>query len=448
MKNIGWIKDPLASTDSFTINSGLSGGVYFIDGVNSSITATPTLLPDALSFISPEITRTNDTVDVKIDLTIYLKFSSNILSSDGYLLMTLPDDVVYDMGEDLTVSLLTNSSATISTVKVLYSSGAINTVRFNSVCSSSGCAVDSLLNIKIEWVKNPPSQTTVTTAITMSSYTSAGYLIDQGTTATVQNLFSALEIAPVTNIIIDPENPSANADTNYDIIFTADTTIPQNSYVIVTAPTTITVSSSNTGGSAAFDTCSNIFSSTVTIACGIGSNGGAVTVNVTGLFPSASNTGQFGVKMGLFKNPSTVGDTGSFKIEIFSPSNSPIAGKDVDTPATIETPVSTCDSNCLTCSGVATSCDSCNNPSDIPFLQDDSCFSACSNGYYLQDTTCYQCHHTCSTCTGPNSNDCVACNSGYYFEDGSCVTSCSKNTVVNDAQQCESTSSNGNCNSS
>eukprot|EP00344_Euplotes_crassus_P011798 CAMPEP_0197019226 /NCGR_PEP_ID=MMETSP1380-20130617/80570_1 /TAXON_ID=5936 /ORGANISM="Euplotes crassus, Strain CT5" /LENGTH=277 /DNA_ID=CAMNT_0042446601 /DNA_START=1171 /DNA_END=2005 /DNA_ORIENTATION=- len=266
MKNIGWIKDPLTASDSFTIKSGLSGGVYFIDGISSSISATPTLLPDALSYIAPEITRTSDTVDVKIDLTIYLKFSSNTLSSDGYLLMTIPDDVVYDMGEDLTVTLLTNNSASIATVKALYSSGAINTLRFNSVCSASGCAVDSLLNIKVEWVKNPPSQTTVTTGITMASYTSAGYLIDQGTTATVENLFSALEIAPVSNVIIDPENPSANADTNYDVIFTADTTIPQNSYVVITAPTSITVSTANSGGAAAFDTCSNIFASTVTIA--------------------------------------------------------------------------------------------------------------------------------------------------------------------------------------
>ena len=133
MKNMGWIKSPLASSDSFTIRSGLAGGIYFIDGISESVVATPTLLPDVLSFISPEITRTNDTVDVKVDYTIYLKFSSNMLNQTGYLKMTLPDDVLYDMGETLTVTLETNSSATASSTKTLYTSGAINTITFTSV---------------------------------------------------------------------------------------------------------------------------------------------------------------------------------------------------------------------------------------------------------------------------------------------------------------------------
>ena len=135
---MSWIKSPLATTDSFTIKSGLAGGVYFIDGVTESVVATPILLPDALSFIYPEVTRTNDTVDVKVDYTVFLKFSSNILNSTGYLIMTLPDDVLYDMGEDLTITLVTNSSAAVTSTKTLYASGAINTIQINSVCGTSG----------------------------------------------------------------------------------------------------------------------------------------------------------------------------------------------------------------------------------------------------------------------------------------------------------------------
>jgi hypothetical protein len=138
MRNMNWIKSPLATTDSFEIKSGLAGGVYFIDGISESVVATPNLEPDILNFISPEITRTNDTVDVKVDWMVYLKFSSNVLNSTGYLTMTLPDDVLYDMGEDLTVTLETNSSASVTTVKTLYTSGAINTVQLNGVCGSSG----------------------------------------------------------------------------------------------------------------------------------------------------------------------------------------------------------------------------------------------------------------------------------------------------------------------
>jgi len=138
MKNMRWIKSPLETTDSFIIKSGISGGVYFIDGISESVVATPTLIPDALSFISPEITRTGNTVSSKIDWTYFIKFSSNSLDSTGLLKMTLPDDVVYDMGETLTTVLVTNSSQEITNSKTLYTSGALNTITFRSVCGSSG----------------------------------------------------------------------------------------------------------------------------------------------------------------------------------------------------------------------------------------------------------------------------------------------------------------------
>lgn len=133
MNNMNWIKSPLASTDSFTIKSGLSGGVYFIDGISENVVATPTLIPDALSFISPEITRTSNVVSDQVDWTVYIKFSSNSLGETGFLTMTIPDDVAYDMGETLTTVLVTNSSAEITNSKTLYSSGAVNTITFNNV---------------------------------------------------------------------------------------------------------------------------------------------------------------------------------------------------------------------------------------------------------------------------------------------------------------------------
>ena len=215
---------------------------------------------------------------------------------------------------------------------------------------------DSLLNLTIAWVKNPPAQTIVTTSITMNSYTADGYKVDEGTTATIDNLFSALEIAPITNIVLDPEDPSAGATTNYDIIFTADTDIPVDSYVLITILTEVVISATNAGGATVLDTCSDLFTTTTTLVCTIGTDtAGLSTVKVTGIFPAAVNTGQFGVKLGLFDNPAAAGNTGSFKIEIFTPADKPIAGKDIDTPVVIEDPVTTCDSNCLTCSGTATS---------------------------------------------------------------------------------------------
>jgi len=134
---MGWIKTPLASTDSFAIKTGLAGGLYFIDGITASVTATPSLIPDAIQFISPEITRSSDTVNSKVDWTFTIKFSSNPLSSTGYLYLTIPDDVVYDMGETLTTILTSNSSVSVGNTKTLYTSGGINVIKLTSVCSTS-----------------------------------------------------------------------------------------------------------------------------------------------------------------------------------------------------------------------------------------------------------------------------------------------------------------------
>lgn len=253
------------------------------------------------------------------------------------------------------------------------------------------------MTIKITWIKNPPAQVTVTDRISISSATSEGWIIDQGQTAPVNSLFSALEIVPIKNIEITPENPSTNADTNYNVIFTADTDVPKNSYVLITLPTEITVSATNTGGATKLNTCGNIFTATAGLTCTVGTNtSGKTTIKVEGIFPETTNSGQFGVKVGLLKNPGTPGDTSSFKIEIFSPAGNPIASKDIDTPVKIKDPIpeGSCDVKCKTCSGTTTSCDSCKVPSDNPFLQGNSCVSACSSGYFLKDTTCYACHHS------------------------------------------------------
>lgn len=139
MQNMGWIKDPLETTDSFTIKSGLSDGLYFIDGITEGVTASPDLLPDLMSFTSPEFERSSDVVDDKIDLLVYITFDTNAVSSDGVVILTFPDDVIYDMNETPDAYLVTNSSATASvTSKSTYSSGAIESLTITDVCGSSG----------------------------------------------------------------------------------------------------------------------------------------------------------------------------------------------------------------------------------------------------------------------------------------------------------------------
>ena len=440
---MGWIKSPLASTDSFTIKTGLSGGLYFIDGVSSSISATPSLIPDAIQFISPEISRSTNTINAKVDWTFTIKFTSNALTSTDYVYLTIPDDVVYDMGETLTTILTSNSSAEISNTKTTYSSGAINVIKMTSICSSSGCATNSFLTFKISWFKNPPALTTVTSSIKIDSATSSGWIIDEGTTSTVDKMFSALTVVPITNIVITPSDPTTGAATNYNVVFTADTSIPTNSYIIITIPSELSVSSTNTGGSTNLNTCSNLFDSTVGLTCTVGTDSsGQTTIKVTGMFPNSSNSGQFGTTIGLLKNPSSSGATSSFKIGIYSPSGNPVASKDINTPVTILSPVTSCSSSWATCSGTSTTCTSCTNPSDLPMLQGNTCVDACGGGYFLSGTTCYACHTSWATWSGYKDSNWLTCNSGYYFQNGYCVTECGKNTVVS-GSSCVSTSANG-----
>ena len=328
MKNMGWIKAPLTSTDSFEIKSGIAGGVYFIDNINASVTATPTLLPDLMSFTSPEITRNNDTVNAKIDWEVYITFTTNALVQSGYIYLTLPDDVVYDMGFTLDSTLTSNSSAVVGNSKTLYSSGALKVITLTSICGVSSCASASTLQIKISWIKNPPAITTNANTIQVNSATSSGWIIDQGTSSAVSTIFSALTIEKVSSIIISPADPSAGAITNYDILFTANTDIPQSSYIIITIPADITISATNAGGATSLDTCSNIFVTSVTLTCTVGTNStGATTIKVEGIFPNTVNSGQFGTKIGLMQNPVASGVTGQFQVDIYTAAGVQIASE-------------------------------------------------------------------------------------------------------------------------
>ena len=454
MKNMGWIKSPIATSDSFTIKSGLADGVYFTGQETQSIVATPSLQPGIMNFNSPELEKTNNTVNKRINVTVYLTFTTNAANSDGRVILTFPDDVIYDDGETLDAYLLTNSSATATTAKTLYSSGAINTITLSSICSSSGCASGSSLTVLLQWLRNPPAVTTVTSTVTGISVTSQSWVIDQANSSAVDTIFSSLTAQTITNVNISPDNPAAGVATNYDVIFTADTNIPQGSQVVITLPNDVTISNTNLGGNTFLDTCANLFNISVSLTCTVStdSNGNTV-ITVDGLFPDENNnSGQFGLELGTLVNPSMTGNTDSFQIDIVTPEGNSVASEDntdnSNNSAEIRTEINDidCSPNCATCSGTNDSCDTCQNPSNNPFLQGNTCVDSCSSGYFLQGTECFQCHSSCSSCSGYADNNCLSCSSGFYFEDGYCVSSCSKDTEIVNGR-CQSTSENGECNS-
>lgn len=76
---MGWIKDPLTETDSFQIKSTIADGIWFVDGIETGVVATPTLLPDLLTLPSPEIARSNNDVSKRVEWDITIKLNSNAI---------------------------------------------------------------------------------------------------------------------------------------------------------------------------------------------------------------------------------------------------------------------------------------------------------------------------------------------------------------------------------
>lgn len=70
--------------------------------------------------------------------------------------------------------------------------------------------------------------------------------------------------------------------------------------------------------------------------------------------------------------------------------------------------------------------------------------TACPDGSYGAGSTCAICSPLCTTCTGPNSNDCIICGSATYKFNGSCVTTstggvCSGSSLIanNNKHECD-----------
>ena len=74
-----------------------------------------------------------------------------------------------------------------------------------------------------------------------------------------------------------------------------------------------------------------------------------------------------------------------------------------------------CSSDCVTCSGTASRCTSCN----VTFvLHGSKCLEECPDGYYihLKEKTCKRCSDKCKTCFDGFRNDrCSSCNEPYFL---------------------------------
>ena len=84
---------------------------------------------------------------------------------------------------------------------------------------------------------------------------------------------------------------------------------------------------------------------------------------------------------------------------------------------------SSCYEGCTNCNGpYSTSCTSCVSGF---VLQENSCYTQCSDSFYRNMQSCFPCNNSCKTCTGPGEFACLTCPPGFFHEQHQCVKNCS-----------------------
>lgn len=81
-----------------------------------------------------------------------------------------------------------------------------------------------------------------------------------------------------------------------------------------------------------------------------------------------------------------------------------------------------CHHSCSTCFGPDSNhCNSCPVGS---LILNNSCVGSCPSHFYASNLTCKTCHHDCDSCVGPLENQCLTCPPGKFLGDKKCVNDC------------------------
>jgi len=107
-----------------------------------------------------------------------------------------------------------------------------------------------------------------------------------------------------------------------------------------------------------------------------------------------------------------------------------------------------CSADCTTCSGPnTTDCLSCTLPLYYQ-VKTNTCTNSCSTGYFMSATSnpvCLSCDSTCLTCSGASNSECLSCSGSLFFNtstkicDIDCPTNQYRNSSNNICTACDST---------
>ena len=84
-----------------------------------------------------------------------------------------------------------------------------------------------------------------------------------------------------------------------------------------------------------------------------------------------------------------------------------------------------CDTTCATCSGSSSLCTSCYSYYSDQYLYENTCVSSCPTGItVLVSGVCTSCDVSCATCTAVGPSGCSSCSGSNYLYETTCVTQC------------------------
>ena len=345
------------STFSAIIDDSSGNGQY---AITSGLTLTMTTPVDFLSISLASGSPNNGAIT---NYTFSITLSNKLVVGD-YVRITFPAEI------SLSTSTPTcNGSTNLASSLTCTLSSSVLDVAIATSSGATELAANTLIVFVIQGVQNP-STLSESSSFQVETLTSdKQYRINLRTTGlTVTNS----ERGSISSTTAIPESTALNTSTTYTFSFTPTNTIPQNAFIQIGLPESVTVP---TGTTSLTCTAASVIEST--LVCAYESANKMITITNGFLTATSYAVSQVSIKVAGLINPETAQTIGSFTIETKSQE-----GISIDYVGSGVTYVLACNSPCLTCSGSLSTCTSCDASSGSPYLYSNTCASSCPSGYY------------------------------------------------------------------
>ena len=158
--NYYFVVTPLNSTfDSMLIRTTTREGYYFIDETAVDLFITPALVPSSFIMPSPEIIRTNNVVNRKVQWVSSFRTSKNPLPQFSYLEMQFPYGVLLTVPNSTLDAINYDTNGLFGNFTVhsyLNDTQSVKNITIYDFCNKTlGCIVGSSFSLMLDWIKNP-----------------------------------------------------------------------------------------------------------------------------------------------------------------------------------------------------------------------------------------------------------------------------------------------------